>query len=70
MFQYKDYQGSIEYSPEDGVHHGQVLGISDLVSYEADTIEALQSAFRESVDDYLQFCEQEGLEPKRSAPSP
>jgi predicted HicB family RNase H-like nuclease len=56
---YKDYVGSAEVSVEDGVLHGKLLGIRDLVTYEAETPAGLRRAFEEAVNDYLADCEKE-----------
>jgi predicted HicB family RNase H-like nuclease len=64
ILSYKGYSGSAEYSPEDEVFHGKLLGIRALVSYEADTAKGLRQAFEEAVDDYLETCEAEGLTPE------
>lgn len=63
--EYKGYQGSVEFSAEDRCLHGKVMGIEDLVTYEAQSVEELEGAFRESVDDYLEMCEEEKREPDR-----
>ena len=34
--QYKGYVGSVEFSEEDGIFYGKVLGIRSLISYEGD----------------------------------
>ena len=57
---YKGYIGSSEYSPDDGVFHGRVQGVRALVSYEGSSVEKLQAAFVEAVDDYLELCETTG----------
>lgn len=65
MKPYKGYVGSIEFDDEDVVFHGRVLGLRDIVTFEAETAEELVKAFRDSVDDYLAFCEERGLEPQK-----
>jgi predicted HicB family RNase H-like nuclease len=55
-FEYKGFNGSVEASIEDGVLHGKILFVSDLVTYEADTIKDLDSEFKAAVDDYLETC--------------
>ncbi|MFT7032965.1 MAG: putative HicB family RNase H-like nuclease [Cyclobacteriaceae bacterium] len=35
--EHKDYTGSIEYSQEDNLLYGKVLGIRGLISYEGET---------------------------------
>ena len=62
---YKDYIGSAEVSVEDGVLHGRLLGIRDLVTYEADTPAGLEAAYREAVDDYLADCAEEERKPDK-----
>ncbi len=43
-YTYKGYQGSVETSIEDGVFHGKILFINDLVTYEAHALKALKKA--------------------------
>jgi predicted HicB family RNase H-like nuclease len=62
---YKGYSGSIEYSEEDGLLYGKVLGIKGLLSYEGETGKELESDFRESIDIYLSDCKEENKEPEK-----
>lgn len=64
MLEYKGYYGSIEASPEDGCLYGKLEFINALVNYEAETVPALETAFREAVDDYLADCAALGHEPE------
>jgi predicted HicB family RNase H-like nuclease len=64
---YKGYAGSAEVSDEDGVVHGRLLGIRDLVTYEAETFAGLDAAFRNAVDDYLADRSEEEPKPARDA---
>lgn len=61
--QYKGYDGSVEYSAEDRVLHGRLLGIRDGIVYEGLDVEGLESNFRAAVDEYLAFCAEEGKTP-------
>lgn len=61
---YKNYHGSIEYSKEDKLLFGKVLGIKSLISYEGKTGDKLEKDFRETVDFYLEDCEEQGVEPE------
>ena len=54
--EYKGYTGSIEYSKEDNLLYGQVLGISGLISYEGETGKELEGDFKKAIDDYLTEC--------------
>ena len=53
---YKNYLGSIEYSAEDKCFFGKVLGVTDLVLYEGNTVEELEKSFKYMVDDYIETC--------------
>jgi predicted HicB family RNase H-like nuclease len=65
-FHYKGYDGSVEYSAEDRVLHGSLLGIRDAVVYEGRDVDGLESNFRAAVDEYLAFCAAEGKTPDQS----
>jgi predicted HicB family RNase H-like nuclease len=60
---YKGYSGRYEVDPDDGVLHGRVDGIRDIVTFVADNAEDLEREFRLSVDCYLDFCAERGVEP-------
>lgn len=53
MLLYKEFAGTMEYSKHMQKYYGRIVGISDLVFYEAKTQEDLTDAFREAVDAYL-----------------
>jgi predicted HicB family RNase H-like nuclease len=67
---YLGYTGSVAFSEEDGVFHGKVLGVGDLISYEGESVQGLTRDFRESVDEYLAFCKESGREPDAPFQSP
>jgi len=54
------YRGSIEFSHDDNIFHGRVLNITDMVTYEGESLDALEKDFKESVDEYLVFCQEIG----------
>ena len=53
LLEYKGYYGSVEYSSEDVLLYGKVLGINSLISYEGESVAELQQDFEGAVDDYL-----------------
>ena len=61
--QYKGYDGSVEYSAEDRVLHGKLLGIRDAIIYEGSDVDSLESNFRAAMDEYLAFSAEEGKTP-------
>ena len=62
---YKNYTGSIEYSKEDGLLYGKVLGIKGLLSYEGQTGEDLEKDFVDAIDEYLSDCKESGIVPEK-----
>lgn len=62
--EYKGYVGSVEFSEEDTIFYGKVLGIRSLISYEGTTAAELIADFHSSVDDYLELCHKEGSKPE------
>ncbi len=63
---YKGYLGSVNFSEKDQVFFGKIEGINGLVNFEGESVKELTAAFHEAVDDYLAYCEQEGIEPDKS----
>ena len=64
--EYKGYVGTVEFSEEDGIFYGKVMGIRALISYEGKDASALVSDFHTAVDDYLSTCEEENIEPEKA----
>ena len=62
---YKGYVGNIEFSEEDAVFHGKVVGIKSLISFEGDSVKTITADFRDAVDEYLAYCEETGKQPER-----
>lgn len=65
MMEYKGYIGKVELDSEAGIFHGEVINVRDVITFEGSSVEELNQAFRESVDDYLEFCASRGEEPEK-----
>jgi predicted HicB family RNase H-like nuclease len=63
--EYKGYTGSIEYSKEDDLLYGKVLGIQGLISFEGKTGKELELDFVEAIDEYLSDCKEQGITPEK-----
>jgi len=63
---YKGYTGSIEFSREDDLFFGKVLGIQSLISYEGKTGKELEKDFQEAIDDYLETCKLNESTPEKA----
>lgn len=65
LLKYKGFSGSVTCSIEDGVIHGKIECINDLVTYEAESMPEIEAAFQEAVEDYLETCEMLGKSPDK-----
>jgi predicted HicB family RNase H-like nuclease len=63
--EYKGYTATVEFDDAEGVFHGTVQDLRDVVTFEGTSVEQLRQEFRNSVDDYLEFCARRGKEPDR-----
>ena len=66
IMEYKGYNGTVEYSQTDNILFGKVLGVRSLISYEGQSVTELKQDFEDAVDDYLELCESEGVEPEKT----
>ncbi len=61
---YKGYRATIvEIDEENNLLHGEVLGLRDIITFQGSTLEEARIAFQESLNDYLEFCEERNEEP-------
>lgn len=69
--EYKGYLASVEFDDSIDVVHGRVVnsGPYPIVTFEATDTQELRREFEQSVDEYLRWCAEDGVEPQR-APSP
>lgn len=64
--EYKGYKGSVEYSKDDNCLFGKVQGLSKaLILYEGNTLDELRHDFEAGVDDYIEGCKADGIEPSK-----
>ena len=65
MMEYKGYIGKVEIDEEAGILYGEVINVRDVITFEGESVDEIQQAFRESVDDYLDFCAQRAEPPEK-----
>ena len=58
MLNYRGCTGHVEFDDEAGIFHGEVLDLRDVVTFRGKSVDELSQAFKDSVDDYLEFCEE------------
>ncbi|GBR04512.1 hypothetical protein AA21952_1456 [Acetobacter oeni LMG 21952] len=57
---YRGYSARIEYSSEESIFLGRVIGIDDNITFESDTVSGLKSAFEQAIDSYISSFEESG----------
>jgi predicted HicB family RNase H-like nuclease len=62
---YKGYHGRAEFDAEAGAFHGELTDTKDVITFVGRNPAELTTAFKESVDDYLAFCESRGESPDK-----
>ena len=65
MLRYKGYIGHVEFDDEAGIFHGEVLDTRDVITFQGKSVKQLETAFRDSIEDYLEFCRDRGEEPDK-----
>ncbi|MDE0944145.1 MAG: type II toxin-antitoxin system HicB family antitoxin [Alphaproteobacteria bacterium] len=62
---FKGYTAGIEFDDEAELFHGEIAGINAVITFQANNAADLKMAFRESVDDYLDWCTARQKDPEK-----
>lgn len=67
MMEYKGYVAEVEFDDSIDVLHGRIVnsGPYPIATFEATDARELRREFERSVDEYLKWCEEDGVEPRR-----
>jgi predicted HicB family RNase H-like nuclease len=65
MFNYKNYIGHVNFDDDAEVFHGEIINTRDVITFQGTSVRELKKAFKESIDDYLVFCEKRGEAPEK-----
>ena len=66
LMNYKGFTAKIEFSADDNLFVGRLIGIDDIVMFEAETVEGLNNALHEAVDFHIEVCAKTGKKVKKS----
>lgn len=53
----RGYKGTVNYYVNNQCWHGKIVGVSDLVTYEADSYEELVEEFKDAVLEYMDYID-------------
>jgi len=62
---YKGYEAVITLEEDKGILSGEVINTRDVITFQGASIPDLKQAFKDSVDDYLEFCAERREEPEK-----
>lgn len=65
MLKHKGYTGYVVYDDEAHIFHGEVVGIRAVITFEGTTVKDIETAFKDSIEDYLDWCKKRGKEPEK-----
>lgn len=65
--EYRGYVATVEFDDSADALHGRVVnsGSYPIATFEATDTEGLRREFERSIDEYLAWCEQDGVEPRK-----
>lgn len=63
--EYKGYIGDVTFDSQAHLFHGEVINTRDVITFQGTSVDELEAAFHDSVDDYLQWCSEEGVSPEK-----
>ena len=65
MLSYLGYSGSVKFDADEEIFHGEVSGLTDVVTFQGRSAREIKQAFRDSIDDYLELCQETGRSPDK-----
>ena len=65
MMNYKGYIGKVEYDDVNRIFSGSVVNTRTVITFCGESVDELEKEFKASVDDYLAWCKEDGIEPEK-----
>jgi len=62
---YKGYTAVVEFDDESEIFFGKVVDIKDIITFQASNVKGLKLEFKNSIDDYLEFCHLKNRQPEK-----
>jgi predicted HicB family RNase H-like nuclease len=62
---YRGYTGIIDFDEDSRIFHGEVIGLKDVITFQGKSVDELEKAMSDSIDFYLEWCEERGKEPEK-----
>ncbi|MFW5770853.1 MAG: type II toxin-antitoxin system HicB family antitoxin [Spirochaetota bacterium] len=65
MMEYKGYIGSVTFDYDAKIFHGEVINTRDIITFQGKSVSEIEKAFKESINDYLEWCKKDGIQPEK-----
>ena len=65
MIEYKGYIGVVEFDDKAKIFHGDVINTRDVITFQGTSVDEIETSFRDSINDYLEWCEKDGVNPEK-----
>ena len=62
---YKGFIGIVEYDDEEKIFSGEVINTRTVITFQGKSVDEVEKEFQASVDDYLEWCKQDNIEPEK-----
>lgn len=62
---YKGYYGIVQYDDDAKIFHGEVINTRTVITFQGTTVDEIERAFRDSIDDYLDWCKERNKIPEK-----
>lgn len=66
MLKYKGYSGFVVYDDNARIFHGEVAGLKAVITFQGTTVDEIEQAFKDSIDDYIDWCKERDVEPEKA----
>lgn len=65
LIEYRGYHGTIEFSAEDNLFVGSVIGVRDCLNFHGSSVSEITNSFHDCIDGYLEMCKELGRDPDK-----
>lgn len=62
---YKGYIGTAVFDEENHIFSGEIVNTKTVITFQGETVTELEAEFKASVDDYLEWCKEDGIAPEK-----
>jgi predicted HicB family RNase H-like nuclease len=70
ILEYQGYRASVEPDIDAGILFGRVLDVTTVITFAAERVDEIVERFHEAIDDYIEWCQEDGIEPEAPRPMP